>query len=721
MAEPPDGLGGRFEQWLRGIGFDGFLNAMNSLGHLLVDGPVKVREDWKAVQSLDDLQQYVQNNPGVSATLLSLRAHQLGASPEEVLGITAPGLSAMLDDPSTWIAGLMQQAAASPAWHEYNEVMGSLVFDPWLASIVGGELDPKAPELENIRRFLGTQATFEALGSVMNMLGETLSAGQVENAGKMFTDAKWLLGTCFTTWQSTAPIVQAVILQPLQRLINLTFRETDFTRSQWMDLYDLGKIGPTRLGEELARLGYDSEKIGWLVELAEKQPSRGDLVGMWNKGIIGEELVADGLRKQGYNQTWIDLFLRYYKREETSEEKGAYLGTLRKALKEQLIGEEEFKKALKDLKRSDVAIDLELAVLKLSWEVAEKTAAKSDIRSAYMENVIGKPEAERWLANADFASHTITLLLQTWDKERAPSYRKINKSELLKAWATGVLSQPQVFQGLLDVGYDDRGATVLMETYRRGHMQTKPPDVYQLRPQDIMWAWHAEVIEEGEVIDRLLDIGFLEEDADLLFETFQRLHPRVAATPPRELKKNDILEAWGRGVLSDDVTFDKLVGIDYSEEDATILMTSYAARPEALPPEPTIAALIGATRRGVIDQAQLSQKLTVMGLKAEDVQFYVSYAVTPLPERTRNLSRRDITTLWTEGRHDRAWALERLLALNYSPEDAEDVLWLASPAIEDTETYVLWVAGFIDNHVARAMWATMGFTPEQISAVLGEE
>lgn len=687
----------------------------------LVEYGRKSREQWAAIDSLEDLQQYARDYPGRSPGIFAHRARELGATDEEVATINNPQLSEAITDPSAWIASLMHKAAALPAWHEFNEIMGALVFDPWLASIVGGKLDPRSPELENVRRFLGTQATFETLGTVMSMLGETISAGQVENAGKMFTDAKWLLGTCFTSWQSTSPIVQAVILSPLQRLVNLTFREADFTRSQWMDLYDLGKIGATRLGAELGRLGFDSEKIAWLLDLAEKQPSRGDLVGMWKKGIISDTIIADGFRRLGYDQVWIDRFLTYYRKEETSEEKGAYLGTLRKALKEQLISEGDFREALKTQGRSDVAIDLEIAVLKLSWEVEEKTAAKSDIRSAYMENVIGRPEAEKWLANADFASHTIVLLLTTWDKEKAPTYRQINKSELLKAWATGVLSQPQVFQGLIDVGYDDRGATVLMETYRRGHMQTKPPDVYELRPQDVMWAWHAEVIEEGEVIDRLLALGFIDEDAGLLFETFQRLHPRVIATPPRELKKNDILEAWGRGVLTEEVTFGKLVGIDYTEEDASVLMTSYAARPEALPPEPTIAALIGATRRGVIDQAQLSQKLTVMGLKAEDVQFYVSYATTPLPEKTRSLSRSDVTKLWTEGRHDRAWALERLLALNYAPEDAEDILWLASPEIGDTETYVLWVAGFVEDHVARAMWATMGFTPEQINEVLGEE
>ncbi len=677
-------------------------------------------DDWNNITSLSGLSAWVTKWGRGEPLAIAAKAKELGATDEQAKAIVTPMLHDLYTNPSQWIAEQLQEATTSPAWHELNEVFGAVVFDPWLASIVGGELDPNAPELETVRRFLGTQGTFEALGSIISTLGEAATLGQVEGMGKMFTDAKWLLGTCFTSWQSTSPLVQAVILSPLQRLVNLTFRETDFTRSQWMDLFDLGKIGATRLGAELGRLGYDSEKIEWLLDLAEKQPSRGDLVGMWNKGIITDTIVADGFRKIGYDQVWIDRFLRYYKREETSEEKGAYLGTLRKAFREQLISEVDLREALKQQGRSDVAIDLEIAVLKLSWEVEEKTAAKADIRSAYMENVIGRPEAERWLANADFASHTITLLLQTWDKERAPTYRKINKSELLKAWATGVLSQPQVFQGLIDVGYDSRGASVLMETYRRGHMQTKPPDVYELRPQDIMWAWHAEVIEEGEVIDRLLGIGFTEEDAGLLFETFQRLHPRVVTSPPRELKKNDILEAWGRGVLTGAVALDKLLGIDYTEEDANTLLASYAARPEALPPEPTIAALIGATRRGVIDQAVLSQKLTTMGLKAEDVQFYVSYAVTPLPEKTRNLSRRDITELWTEGRHDRPWALERLLALNYAPEDAEDILWLASPDIEDSETFVLWTAGLIEDYVARAMWSTMGFTAGQINEVLGE-
>uniref|UniRef100_A0A6H1ZWH5 Uncharacterized protein n=1 Tax=viral metagenome TaxID=1070528 RepID=A0A6H1ZWH5_9ZZZZ len=680
----------------------------------------KKRNDaFIAIRSADDLMNWLRGTWEYNPDALAYSAVDLGVDPYEVKKIASPAMADILSNPSGWVASIIGEVTKTPAWQEIVESMGALIFDPWLASITGGKIPADSPELEQVRRFLGTQQGFDYTGNLINMLGEILSLGQVEGLGKPFVESKWLLGTCFTSWQTTSPIVESVILRPLQRLVNLTFREADFTRAQWMDLYALGKLNASRLGAELGRLGFNSEKIGWLLELAKTQPSRSDLVGMWNDGIISEELVVDGLRKAGYDQVWIDRYLRYYRKEETSDEKGAYLGTLRKAYKEKLISEVDFREALKAQGRSNVAIDLEIAVLQLDWEVEEKTTAKTDIRAAYMEDVIGRPEAERWLANADFSSHTIALLLDTWDKQRAPTFRKVNKSELLKAWATGVLTQPQVYQGLLDVGYDSNGATVLMETYRRAHMQTKPPEPYELKPSDIMWAWHTAVINKAEVLERLIELGLVEEDAEILFETFQRLHPRVVATPPQELQKNDILEAWGRGVLTEEQARAKLIGIGYSEDDATILMQSYAIRPEALPPEPTIAALIGACRRGIIDQAMLSQKLTAMGLRAEDVQFYVSYATTPLPETTRSLSRTDILKLWTEGRHDRAWALERLLAMNYSPEDCEDILWLASPEIEDTETYVLWVAELISDDIAIAMWLTMGFTQEQIDTAMG--
>lgn len=707
-------LGERIRGWL--IDFLEFIGLQTWVNSVLAQ-----KLEWIDIKTYADLEAYATKYTDYTAGGLRAKGRMIGATEDQINHLVSIADPQLTDDPSSWIAGQLAQGAQLPAWHELNEIFGALVFDPWLASLVGGKVSTTAPEVEAVRRFLGTQASFEALGSVISTAGEIASLGQVENMGKMFTEAKWLLGTCFTSWQSTSPIVQAVVLTPLQRLINLTFRETDFTRAQWQDLYALDKIPPDRLGAELGRLGYSDEKIAWLLDLAKKQPSRSDLVGMWKKGIIGEALVVDGFRKAGYDQVWIDRLLRYYRKEETTEEKGALLGTLRKAFKEQLIGEGELRDALKQQGRSDVAIDLEIAVLKLSWEVEEKTVAKSDIRKAYFENVIGKPEADRWLANAGFSAHTIGLLLDTWDKEKAPTYRKINKSELLKAWASGVLTQPQTYQGLLDVGYDQRGATVLMETYRRTSMQVKPPVAYVLRPQDVMWAWHTEVIEEGEALDRLVELGLTEGDAALVFETFQRLHPRIIAKEPMELRRNDILEAWGRGVLDEDAAFAKLLAIGYVEIDAGILMDSYALRPEALPPEPTIAALIGATRRGVITQAVLSQKLTALGLREEDVQFYVTYATTPLPESTRSLSRTDVLKLWTEGRHDRAWALERLLALKYSPEDAEDILWLASPEIGDTETYILWVADLIDSNVATAMWLTMGFTIEQIGEVLTGE
>jgi hypothetical protein len=713
----PDGgqrLGERIRGWLEDL-----WERLNLKGW--ADDRQTSTDEWNSIRNLADLDRWVAKWGRGEPLAIAAKAREIGATPEQIVELIEPGAEAWVTDPSKFMGVVLQRAFASPLWTEVSEMYGSLIIDPWLATMVGDRIPVGAPEIDNIRRFLGSIKSFEALGTAVSGLGEAASLGQLEDLGRMFTDAKWTLGTCFTSWQSTSPIVQATILEPLQRLINHIFRPADFTRSQWMDLLALGKISNSRLGEELARLGYSNEKIQWLIDLAERQPSRSDLLTMWRKDIIGPVQFADGLRKEGYGSEWIDRYMRLYQLDETDEDKGAYIGTLRKAFKEQLISESQFRDALKKQGRSNEAINLEIAVLKLGWEVEVKTAAKSDVRAAYMEDVIGRPEAARALTEAGFASHTIDLLLTTWDKQRAPSYRQINKSEALKAWGLGVISQSETYQLLISVGYDERGATVLMETYAKAHLATKPPEGGRLRTTDIMNAWHAEVIDDAETQARLVELGLSEGDARLLFETFRRLHPRVVAKPPKELQKNDILDAWGRGVINEATALDKLVTLTYSAEDAAILIDSYAARPEALPPEPTIAELIGATRRGVITPAVLSQRLTVMGLRVEDVQFYVTYATTPLPESTRSLSRTDILALWVQGRHDRAWALERLLGMNYSPEDAEDILWLASPEIKDTETYILWKAGFIDDDTAWAMWSAMGFSDEQIAAVLGAE
>lgn len=816
----PDGgarLGDRIRGWL--------LDFLDLIGLGIVADNQRGRvEDWNNIRSASDLDAYIRKYGIYNPSAIAHKAKELGISDLDIQKTIKAEITDMVDNPSAWIGQMMQDAHASPLVHEMAESLAALALDPFLAIVVGDELDPGAPEIERARRFLGTVFIPEAEGWVLSMLGQALSLGQLNGLGRALESTKYTLGTCFTTWQTTSPIVQATILEPLQRLLNRTFRPTKFTRSQWMDLYALGKIGSARLMHELQDLGYSGEKIAWLVDLAEKQLSRSDIFALWHKGRIGPIEVASRLEAMGYSRQAVEELIWLHKKEETTEEKGVYLGTLRKAFKEQLVSEAYFRETLKKQGRSQEAIDLEVAVLKLSWEIEAKTAAKSDIRSAYMEDVIGRPEAEHWLAEAGFATHDIKLIVDTWARQRAPDYRKINKAELLQAWGVGVLTRPETYQGLRDVGYDERGATILMDTYEKSRMATKPPETYQLKASDVMWAWHVEVLEENEVLDRLVELGFTEEDAEIVFETFQRLHPRIVAAPTRELKKNDvlaawgagvltreeaatrlvelryteedtelildtfyeiylaarppepyvpsqleildswqaeiieedtaksllveiglteeeadrvfedyselhprkgpalprelhrydILDAWGRGIIDEDATFQKLLDVGYSEDDAGLLMDSYELRPEALPPEPTISQLVAACRRGVIDQSTLSQKLTTMGLKDEDVQFYVSYAVSPEPTRTRSLSRTDILRLWTEGRHDRSWTLERLLAMNYSEDDANDILWLASPEIEDTETYVLWKAGYISDDVAAAMWSTMGFSEEQI-------
>lgn len=714
MAEPRKSIGQRITEWWQSfshlIGLD-----------VLLENERKRREEWLKTTSVADLKEYAKRYPGVPPYVLARRAKDLGATDEEVLALAQPGLDEAISNPSLWVAEQMTKAFRDPNWHEFQEVMGALVIDPWLASITGGKIKTDAPEIENVRRFLGNIASMEALGNLVSLIVETLSAGQIDNAGRMFSEAKWTLGTCFTSWQATSPIVQAVILEPLQKLVNQTFRPTDFTRSQWEDLYALGKIDAWRLREELRRQGYTDEKIGWLLDLAEQKLSRSDIIALWNKGRFGDVECARRLRQLGYSSEAIADIMFLGRKEQSEENKGVLLSTLKTAFKKQLIDESRFRESMAKLGYSREAIDLEIAVAKLSWEIETKTAAKSDIEAAYKQDVIGRPEAEHWLAEAGFTAHDIKVIIDTWDKERAPRYKTINKAEILQAWGVGVLTQPEAYQRLRDVGYTADDAAVLMETYAKAHLGTKPPADKKLSDTDIMWAWHAEVIEENEALAKLQELGWSAEDAHIIFETFERLHPRISAKIPKELSRNDILEAWGRKVITEDECYQRLVGVGYTEADAHLLMSSYEVRPEALPRQPTVSELIAACRRGVIDQAVLSQKLTQLGLPEESVQFYVAYAVAPLPEKTRNLSRSDIIELWTKHRHDRAWALERLLALNYAPEDAEDILWLASPRIEDTETYILWTHGFIDDNIAIAMWLAMGFTQEQIDAVIGGE
>ena len=705
-------LGKRIAEW-----WDWFSEAIGVKD--MLERAFSQKQEWDAIRSPDDLRAWMSKHGGLRPEELALKAKELGASDDEIIGLMHPDSDAWLRDPSAWIGKMMQDAHASPLVHEISESLAALALDPFLGIIVGDKLDPHAPEIEMARRFLGTIFIPEAEGWALSMLGQALSVGQLKGLGRVLESTKYTLGTCFTSWQTTSPIVQATILTPLQRLINRTFYPTEFTRSQWMDLFALDKIDSSRLSKELANLGYNAEKRAWLVALAKRQISRSDIFALWKKGIIGPVQVADRLSKMGYSRQAIEELIRLNKKEEASEEKGAYLGTLRKAFKEQLIGEDRLSAALKQQGRSDEAIALEIAVLKLAWEVDAKTAAKSDIRAAYMQDVIGRPEAEHWLASAGFVAHDVRIIVDTWDKQRTPAYKQINKSEILRAWSVNVLTQPEAYQGLRNVGYNERDATVLLDTYAKTHLGVKPPKVYTLKQSDIMWAWHTEVLNEQEALAELVTLGLTEDDAAIVFETFQRLHPRIAAKAPKELVKNDILEAWGRGILTEDETFTRLLAIGYVEVDADVLMRSYEARPEALPPKPTIAQLISSTKQGIISQAVLSQKLTVMGLSEESVQFYVSFATAPLPEKTKSLSRTDIIKLWVGGRYNRAWALGELLALGYSPENAENILWLARPEIEDTETYVLWKTGYIDDDVAAAMWSSMGFSDEQIIEMLG--
>jgi hypothetical protein len=188
----------------------------------------------------------------------------------------------------------------------------------------------------------------------------------------------------------------------------------------------------------------------------------------------------------------------------------------------------------------------------------------------------------------------------------------------------------------------------------------------------------AGVITESQLRERLLRLGYLPADAELLVEAAKlRLAPIQ-----RRLPQASIERGYVAGVLDRAGAFSALKALNYSDAAAnTILDTLEQENPEAfgLPPEQRIRQLSPGVLEdlviaGLITTEQMRTRLIALGLSELDAQLLTDRAAQLAAPPVRILNQNAIERAYLAAIIDRTGALERLALLDLSPQDAELVI-----------------------------------------------
>ena len=312
--------------------------------------------------------------------------------------------------------------------------------------------------------------------------------------------------------------------------------------------------------------GYDSKMSRIAMESSRPLPSPSAIQEAYLRGIITEAKHDEYLRMHGYSDADI---------------------ALQKALYWVVPG------------ASDL---IRMAVREaFTPEIAEKFGQYEDLPQVFVEWAKKQGLSEEW-AKRYWASHwdlpsvsmgfemlhrriinedELKLLLRAldimpfWrDKLIQLSYQPYTRVDLRRMYSLGILSEEDVYNAYLDIGYDSEKARNLTEFTVRYYAPEEETtlDQYRSLARTVYTnAYKKQIISREEAKQYLVAIGYREEDAELLLSIADAELAAALAKEdeiPLKTKTRDIiLDAYVRGLYKEGEAREALADIGYSEWD----------------------------------------------------------------------------------------------------------------------------------------------------------
>jgi len=185
---------------------------------------------------------------------------------------------------------------------------------------------------------------------------------------------------------------------------------------------------------------------------------------------------------------------------------------------------------------------------------------------------------------------------------------------------------------------------------------------------DLRRIYQLGLINDEELLARLMEIGYTKADALKLLEFYKSL--KVEAE--KDLTRSQILDLWEIGEITEKECKEMLMSIGYDDAEAEFLIALEKHKQAEKELRDKIAVLVYQFEEGLITEQQLTEKLDELGLKASRRDKVVMEAVRRRQRKIRLPSKEDIVRWFERGLITEEKARELLSRLNI-PEEFHDL------------------------------------------------
>jgi len=583
---------------------------------------------------------------------------------------------------SKFVAEQISKIWDNPVSSEIVEILGAVITEPIVTLFEQyAEVENPDPK-EFARRFHGIMIGLNLSSGIASTAIEAISAGQIEGAGKFIDQMYWSLGLGFLGWQTLAPLLENGLQPGLRRHYLNLYRPERFPASDLRDLYAVGKITLDQYKQQLRDAGWRDEDLDTWIQFAYRTLPENDVWQLFHTKEIDENEAIRRLRIIGYSPDDIPLLFKLNPPEEVKEVKEFSLSNGKKAYREGLISESEFRSILTALDYSEKEIDIIVQLEDLAREQTSKALSSTQIKAAWNENVITDPEALHWLEVSGFGQTERQLLLDTWKAEAIPVYRKLNLGTITGAYVEGILNRTQAQERLISIGLNPDDAKLELDLTEKRNPAAFggaiPVNRRYLSTGQLAELVAVGLITSDKMQSNLKEQGYTDEDAKLLTEAAVK----ALAPAERQISQLTIERSYIARVVDREKANELLLSINLSPENAALVLDTVEAENKTIFSGPateatkllTPAILEDLRIGGVITSPQMTDYLTRLNYSPTDIALLVQRAEQLAAPFRFPLSAVQIQRAYLAFVIDRNSALSKLTSIGFTPEDAETLI-----------------------------------------------
>jgi hypothetical protein len=440
------------------------------------------------------------------------------------------------------------------------------------------------------------------------------------------------------TDQQLADLLKALDYAPVWRDKLQAISYNPITRVDLRRLYKMGIITEAQVKDGYKALGYNDERAGWLTEFTKRYygPDEGgelkefaDLAQStirlgYRRHVLSREEALDKLVEAGYSEDVADFLLTLDDvqlgirpdLDADVDVRELTSSVILTAYRDRIWDRDRVYTELQALGylpgTAELLLSLEDYKLQRELTDLEETVVKEE----YLANAVDRQTASTRLDALDVRPDRRDLLLQRWDLDKAQSPRRLTVGQMQTAFRNGLLTDVQLLAGIAALGYNDSDAKLLVD------MTDKEPEstARRLSVGQLQRAYKAGLITDAQLLDQLLALQYSEEDAKVLVD----MATPAAAAKERQLSASQLTTGFRAGLVTEDELLQKLVALGYAQADAELLRDIAAQKPEPEPRRLSLAQLKASYKAELITKSDLLVEVLALGYTDRDAGWLVT-------------------------------------------------------------------------------------------------